>query len=238
MIKEILLAVSGFQNARVTPLETLKNEHGEYKLYQLDKWADDEWSDGVLIETPSGVITQIINPKSLYRLKELVEKGEDIFAMMNKRVSDELEKAKRGQCFMVPKHWAIAFDRLGEYEEAEKEFWQLTNEKKKKEAEEKKQIELAEQKAAEERLDKAELDYYNGSFIGGDDFEGLLKRHEIKVPLRTLGWIKNNLNAVRNGSYTFSSARASKGSTKMSSLMKELFEKLEVKHGEVEHEPI
>jgi len=97
-------------------------------------------------------------------------------------------------------------------EKTEMEKEDLEKEKLKQEKEEQ------EKKAFEDYILKSEENLKNGKKIEADAFEELLKRNGIKIPLRTLGWIRGNLLRIGTEGWNF---RGGKSAT-ISKLLKEL----------------
>lgn len=230
MILNVLMSVSGPQNIRCTHVKTIIGEHDDYEFYQIDKWAEDEYSPGVLIKFPNGVITQICSPREFPRIEEMIDKGVNLFKFIGERLDVEIEKAKEGVRRTIPVHWAKGLDRVDEVEKAQAEFDRIKAEREAKKQEEERLADEKRREEMEKRLDEAEKNFLEGEYIDSGSFECLLERFEIKVPLRTLGWIRERLNSIRESSYIYTGSRKNQ-SSKVGDLQKQLYAALSEKHG-------
>lgn len=83
---------------------------------------------------------------------------------------------------------------------------------------------LETEKLYQQLLDDAADEFKAGREISAEAFEGLLDRHNIKCPIKTLGWIRKALSTIRHDQYAYF-----KGFNKSQTVMdlaRELTEKL------------
>lgn len=169
-------------------------------LDNLELWSVDD--DGVAV-LQNGILYRVSFKNRIEQLKaaNVIEAATEA---VNAAVQKMIDNPKSN--YMPTNAGPAWFDLIGRLPEWEAMKAQVNENKSHSEA---LKAETEARKAREDDellqklLDAAADDFKNGVQIQSDLFEGLLTRHGIKAPIKTVGWLRKNLVAISQTQYKY-----------------------------------
>lgn len=212
-----LFTNSGPQNARATHLQTVNGWH----LWSIDKWAEDVHSASIAIEFPGRGLVPFAVPHQMPRLIDHLNAGNDPFAPMKMKLEESLAKLRAGEDTTINLIAARLYDC---YDEAYALATQRHAAREEERARQREEKARAEEAALNKEIADGEQKVRKGEVVSASTFELLIKKHNVDIHPRTMGWIRERLVEIGADSYRFLQDKGTgqKGSMKVSAAYRAL----------------